>query len=204
MYKIYINQTIIQFADLTEFVKAELHPEHLKAKYFGGTGNLLNYIDNAEKSTNLKSITIFAKDKEQLIKDFFSLFKIVKAAGGRVANGDGDILMIYRRGFWDLPKGKIDDGEDPPTAALREVEEETGVAQLVLGEQLSTTYHTYRNRKGKRVLKPTYWFGMKTNHEDLVPQTEEDIERAEWRKMKEVLNAPEPLYRSLRHLLEQI
>jgi ADP-ribose pyrophosphatase YjhB (NUDIX family) len=52
--------------------------------------------------------------------------KIVMAAGGLVENEHGEILLIYRKKHWDLPKGKLDAGETLEECAVREVEEETG------------------------------------------------------------------------------
>ncbi len=43
----------------------------------------------------------------------------VEAAGGLVLNEKGEVLMIFRRGSWDLPKGKIDPNESVETAAIR-------------------------------------------------------------------------------------
>ena len=47
-------------------------------------------------------------------------------------NFKNEILLIYRNGVWDLPKGKIEFGESYEDAALREVAEETGVKNLYL------------------------------------------------------------------------
>jgi 8-oxo-dGTP pyrophosphatase MutT (NUDIX family) len=52
---------------------------------------------------------------------------IIKAGGGIVVNEQNEVLLIYRRGKWDLPKGKLDDGETIEECALREVKEETGL-----------------------------------------------------------------------------
>ncbi len=176
---------------------------HLVANYNGKPRTLLQYVDMLEKgSPKVLSVDILSTDINALWEDFKGKYKWVPAAGGVVKNVELDkTLFIFRRGSWDLPKGKIDDGEDAPTAALREVKEETGVASLTLGGPLKTTYHTYRNRKGKRVLKPTYWFKMLTSQESLVPEAAEGIERAEWRSVEEVLNDSKPLYRSLYRLL---
>lgn len=212
MYVIYINDsqlTLLSKEELRTSGPALLYNDaetHLTANYGGKPRTLLQYADMLEKgSPRVLSVAIVAEDLDRLWEDFRSKYKWVPAAGGIVRNVEQDrTLFIFRRDSWDLPKGKIDDGEDAPSAALREVEEETGVSKLTLGEQLPTTYHTYRDRKGKRVLKPTYWFRMTTGQEVLVPETEEDIERAEWRRIEDVLNGGEPLYQSLRKLLESL
>jgi 8-oxo-dGTP pyrophosphatase MutT (NUDIX family) len=60
--------------------------------------------------------------------------KTIVAAGGLVFNENKELLMIYRRSKWDLPKGKLDEGETIEECAIREVEEETGVQQIILGK----------------------------------------------------------------------
>jgi 8-oxo-dGTP pyrophosphatase MutT (NUDIX family) len=209
MYVIYINDrplTLLSSASPGTSARAKKMitvKTHLTANYIGKPQFLLNYADMLEKgSPKVTSVDIVASDLDQLWADFKSHYKWLPAAGGLVKNPRlNKHLFIFRRGSWDLPKGKIDKGEDAPQAALREVEEETGATSLVLGQELETTYHTYRNRKGKRVLKPTYWFSMKTNIEALVPEAEEDIELAEWKVVEEVLTSDEPLYLSLRNFL---
>ena len=106
------------------------------------------------------------------------------AAGGLVTNPQGEILWIYRRGFWDLPKGKLDEGETIQTCAVREVQEETGLQTISLGEFICMTTHTYFDTwLQKEVVKQTHWYSMKAtalDTEKLIPQTEEDIEKIEW------------------------
>ena len=204
MYVIYINDRPLTLR--TESAPAaygDTAPDtHLVARYTGKRKSLLNYADTLEKgSPKVSSIELIAPDLDALWADFRSHYRWIEAAGGVVTNRDnGRQLFIFRRGFWDLPKGKLDDGEDAPTAAVREVEEETGLADIQLGAALPTTYHTYRGKKN-RILKPTYWYRMTTAQRELVPQTTEDIERAEWREVAEVLESGEPLYGNLRDLL---
>jgi ADP-ribose pyrophosphatase YjhB (NUDIX family) len=104
----------------------------------------------------------------------------VQAAGGLVENEKGEILFIFRRGKWDLPKGKLDPGETLESCSLREVREETGVGQLELKKFLLVTKHEYEE-SGLFILKETHWWLMKTNsHQQLKPQAEEDITGVKW------------------------
>ena len=109
---------------------------------------------------------------------------IITAAGGLVQNNDGAVLLIFRRGFWDLPKGKLDAGELIPECAVREVREETGLQTITLGPFICMTTHTYFDKwTQQNVKKETHWYAMKASslvQETLIPQTEEDIEKIEW------------------------
>jgi 8-oxo-dGTP pyrophosphatase MutT (NUDIX family) len=105
---------------------------------------------------------------------------LIKAGGGLVINKNGEILFMFRRGKWDLPKGKLDPGESLESCAKREVIEETGVSQLELVRFLLITEHEYKER-GDLILKETHWWLMKTNgNQPLIPQTEEDITELKW------------------------
>jgi 8-oxo-dGTP pyrophosphatase MutT (NUDIX family) len=106
-------------------------------------------------------------------------FKIV-AAGGIVENEEKKVLFQFRRGKWDLPKGKLDEGETIEECAVREVEEETGLRNIKLGELVGVTHHFY-NENGKDIEKETHWFAMHVRGEQqLVPQLEEDITELRW------------------------
>src|SRR5947209_6884568 len=95
--------------------------------------------------------------------------KIV-AGGGIVQNDEKKILFQLRRGKWDLPKGKLEDGEAIEECAIREVEEETGLRNLQLGELVGVTHHFY-TEKGRDLEKETHWFAMKVSgKQELVPQ----------------------------------
>ena len=212
MYVIYINDRPLTLLSASSAGTCAPPPEnappatHLRARYSGKPRTLLHYADMLEKgSPKVTSVTIEGRDVDQLWADFRSHHKWVPAAGGVVRRkGTDDHLFIHRRGYWDLPKGKIDAGEDAPAAALREVREETGVADLDLGNPLPTTYHTYRTGKGKRVLKPTYWFAMTSEQQALTPEAAEGIEAAVWRPISSVLTGPEPTYASLAALLTDL
>jgi len=119
-------------------------------------------------------------DLEELKKTFFKKFALIQAAGGLVKNIEEKILMIFRRGKWDLPKGKLDKGEKIEDCAIREVKEETGLKNVKLNSPLLVTYHTYHEGT-KFVLKESHWFSMTiTGEQKLVPQTEEDIFDIKW------------------------
>ena len=106
--------------------------------------------------------------------------RIVRAAGGLIQNERGEILFMYRRDKWDLPKGKIDAGESPEECALREVTEETGIRKVELKDFLLITHHAYEEN-GKSILKETHWFRMfTTGDQELIPQVEEDITELKW------------------------
>ena len=149
---------------------------------------------------------LYHTDLEALKKAVFKKFTIIHAAGGLVSDPSGAMLFIFRRGRWDLPKGKLDPGEPLDKCALREVKEETGLQQVELGGPLLVTYHTY-DEDGKHILKETHWFKMQAAAgQNVQPQTEEQITEIKWVKrneagkymnnsfalIKDILNAAEP------------
>lgn len=106
--------------------------------------------------------------------------KIIMAAGGVVQNEKGELLFIFRKKHWDLPKGKLDEGEKLEACAIREVQEETGLSNVQLGKFIDTTVHEYVE-DGEHITKKTAWYLMKGSSLDtLVPQTEEHIEDIRW------------------------
>jgi len=106
--------------------------------------------------------------------------KIIQAGGGLVENEKGEVLFMYRRGKWDLPKGKLDPGENLADCAIREVKEETGIRNLELDRFLVVTEHNYQER-GFAFIKKTHWWLMKANsNQTLTPQAEEEITELKW------------------------
>ncbi len=137
---------------------------------------LYKFLDGVR--TNEETVCLrchFEKCKE----DFWSKFKVIKAAGGIVGNSKGEVLLIKRNGVWDLPKGKVEPGEQTADAAVREVSEECGIDNIVADKLFDTTYHIY-DTYGFWALKETYWFLMNSDDTNFVPQTEEGIEEVRW------------------------
>lgn len=202
MYKIYINNTPL-FLISKEELPQRPNPDadNLVARYPGKAKFLLHYVDMLEKTDRFDSVTLYSEDLNKLWEDFRGHFKILEAAGGLVFNDD-ELLWIFRRGSWDLPKGKIDEGETIEEAALREVKEETGLENLRPERFFNTTYHTYRGKSNERILKPTHWYIMHTDQRELKPEHEEDIEFAEWMTIPEFLKKEREVFGNILDLVE--
>ncbi len=183
MYKIYFNEVEI-------WLMAELPAGKVGSDYINTNHKLIAYVSESqieetlveiEEGMKFKSYTFITSDVEKLRKDFEHICKVIIAAGGVVFNEKGDLLMIYRRGKWDLPKGKVDKGEAIKDAALREVAEEAGVSNLEIVYDLPETYHIYVEKEGEYILKKTYWYNMTAKaNAKLKPQVEENITEAKW------------------------
>jgi 8-oxo-dGTP pyrophosphatase MutT (NUDIX family) len=130
--------------------------------------------------------------------------KQIIAAGGLVTNPQGQILWIFRRGFWDLPKGKLDEGETIQTCAVREVQEETGIQHIQLHELLKFTNHLYFDKYlQEEVIKRTYWFHMTiATMQTGTPQTNEDIEKIEWHSLATAKHCLEHTYPTILEVIE--
>lgn len=150
-----------------------------------------------------RDIIINGISVDQLFTKFISNKIIIEAAGGMVMNSNDQLLLMLRRGQWDMPKGKLDDGESIEECALREVEEETGLAKLLLEKKLMVTYHTYKIG-GQEVIKPSHWYLMKfLGTENPVPQTEEDITEIRWVNKTEANQLLELMFPSIREMVEK-
>jgi len=131
---------------------------------------------------NEKSIVLISKNPEVTFNEFQSNYELIDAAGCLVVNNEQQWLMIYRLGYWDLPKGKIDEGESPLQTAVREIKEE---CNIIINPDDCTffehTYHVY-NLNNKSILKCTHWYLCHYREQDtvLIPQVEENIEKVEW------------------------
>lgn len=168
--------------------------------------NTKNQFDEAIdilKNTSISEINIFHHNLDKLWNEFTSNFHYLEAAGGVVKNQKDEILFIHRLEKWDLPKGKVEEGETTEIAAVREVEEECGINNLQLQHHITTTYHIYFQNDLK--LKATYWYAMNYNgNETLIPQTEEGIGIAEWKSKSQFPEILQQTYENIKIVLDLV
>ncbi|MCG9899080.1 MAG: NUDIX domain-containing protein [Hydrotalea sp.] len=127
------------------------------------------------------------------------------AAGGLVVNANKELLLIFRRGKWDLPKGKMEETETIEDCAIREVKEETGLQQVEIKQFVGTTTHDYFDNWLKQdVTKISHWYLMETHStSQLVPQKNEDIEEAKWVRTNELGKYIEDTYPNIIQILKE-
>jgi len=198
MYKVFFNQKPIILTTTFQ----EQTPE--SPLFFLKFTNKKNIVA-ALRSKKVKQLYLYHAKEEKMWALFYEIFKVIEAAGGIVRQrSSGKYLFIYRNDKWDLPKGRIEEDEAVRTAAMREVEEETGVADLAITAALPTTLHLF-HRNGKYRLKKTYWYAMETDFDEaLIPQEEEGIQKVEWVAKEEVPNLYSNIYANIRHLWEKV
>ncbi len=180
MYKVFFKDKVLIVAHEKEAPAKASDRQMVEAN---APGEIIRSVNHFLKSGQ-KKVVLVTGDVKETWAGIKQNFKVIKAAGGFVLN-KGRFLFIYRRGKWDLPKGKIDKGESPEEAAVREVEEECGISGPQITRKLPPTWHIYQSpypgSKGEWILKKTAWFEMSYNGgERLMPQTEEDIVEARW------------------------
>jgi 8-oxo-dGTP pyrophosphatase MutT (NUDIX family) len=200
MYEVFLNDRRIILADTLE-------PAYLNS---GLTGK------NVHDSKTLALLTgqflenndlllVLTGEMTWLWSAFQSLFVLLPAAGGVVKSEEG-FLFIFRKGRWDLPKGKIDEDESEEDAAIREVKEETGLENFTITGPLPSSWHIYRSpwekHQNKWILKETKWFAMAAEADQpLIPETGEDIEKAEWIKYPDFRRILDNTYPNLKKLI---
>ena len=198
MYKVFFNQKPII---LTTTFQEQTPDSPLFFLKFTNKKNIVA----ALRSKKVKQLYLYHAKEEKMWALFYEIFKVIEAAGGIVRQrSSGKYLFIYRNDKWDLPKGRIEEDEAVRTAAMREVEEETGVADLAITAALPTTLHLF-HRNGKYRLKKTYWYAMETDFDEaLIPQEEEGIQKVEWVAKEEVPSLYSNIYANIRHLWEKV
>ncbi|MGB1003499.1 MAG: NUDIX hydrolase [Salibacteraceae bacterium] len=198
MYKVFVNKTPIVLTDNTEI--------SLKKKCvivpFKNGAQLLDIVTELENGKSKIPVYITHFDIDELWSVFVNEFKYVQAAGGMVFKNNGEFLVIHRNGKWDLPKGHLKKGERPEFGGMREVEEECGIEGLEIISGLDNTYHMYE-RDGM-VLKKTFWYLMSSEfNKTLVPQTEEGIDKVEWKSKKDIKDLTKNSYPIINGLLKK-
>lgn len=200
--KIYYNdKPLVLTTDLEAYMEANPVAEMYQS-FSGATlrsfTQALQLMDRpGSRGAIIEDVSEFAL-QEQLT----AMYRPIMAGGGLVVNEDQALLMIFRRGKWDLPKGKLDEGEDIATCALREVCEETGLVNVALGDHLYNSYHIY-TQDNEQFLKQTSWYKMSGTHTDkLKPQKEENILEARWVTEKEIGSFAARTYEAIRDVLK--
>ncbi|MBQ4206345.1 MAG: NUDIX domain-containing protein [Bacteroidales bacterium] len=131
------------------------------------------------------------------------IFRQAPAAGGVVII-DNQFVAIERHGIPDLPKGHIEKGETPEVAAVREVEEETGIKDLEIIKELPSTWHCYL-LDNQWTIKKTSWYLMRTKSGmKNIPQTEEGISKVYLVDKEHVKDFREKTFASLRDVVSAI
>jgi 8-oxo-dGTP pyrophosphatase MutT (NUDIX family) len=185
MYKVFVNEKKLSISkNPLDFEK--------KIRY-DGPATLEIAIDLLE-NTSCPELNIYGDQLEEIWNDFNQIYKVIEAAGGVVSNQNNEILFIRRLGKWDLAKGKIEKGETREVAAVREIEEETGLKELILEKFINTTFHIYTERNGEKILKTTHWFKVSyIGNAKPIPQTEEGISEVSWKNKQQIMEQVFPM-----------
>lgn len=178
MYKVFVNEKKLLLSKEAENLEKSLNYESFTTLEIA-----LDLLQN----TSVKELNVYGENLDEIWTQFKKLFRIIEAAGGLVYTPAGDLLFIKRLGKWDLPKGKMEIGESREESAIREIEEETGLREVILKNFINTTYHIYTERNGDKVLKYTHWFEMNFEGEDTSkPQIEEGITEVAWKNTSQI------------------
>jgi len=189
MPKIYFNKLSIQFTDNIS--------ENVTRITVANISDMRKIVERLHNDGFDCDICLCGYNPNDMYTDLLKMHKYIEAAGGVVNNEKDEYLLIKRFGIWDLPKGKVENGENTKEAAIREVCEETGLINVTIINNLPSTYHIYYQNK-RWFLKKTYWYFMETQDDiSLVPQVKEAITDAVWMKKNDVNIALSNSYRSL-------
>ena len=195
MYKVFVNDKplfltnqIAKETDFQLFLLESVDIEQLIVKMF---------------TNKIQKANLYYPNEKEILEKVKEKIPVCKAGGGLVYNAKGEVLFIYRNKKWDLPKGGKEKGEEIEAAAIREVEEETGVTGLEIVKKLQKTYHIFQ-RNGKYKLKITHWYEMKTNFDgETKPQKNEGIKKAVWLKPEKIKEALTNSYENIKLLFEE-
>jgi 8-oxo-dGTP pyrophosphatase MutT (NUDIX family) len=187
------------------FITLSPEPDRLQ-KYtlfhkFNDTAAFYKLIADFQIDTEISCINVYGTDIKHLWKIFRIYFTEVAAAGGLVRHISGKYLFIEKKGKLDLPKGHVEEGEEPAACALREVSEECGITGHSIVKPLNPSYHTY-TWEGISYLKKTHWFLMRYSGEMITePQEDEGITSVEWLLPNEISKIRNQAWLSLMDLI---
>jgi 8-oxo-dGTP pyrophosphatase MutT (NUDIX family) len=198
IYKIYINEIVLI---LTHTIPSDIEDyQEVKSSDF----RFSEFYEHAKQMNRPKIFVIRSREFKSLFRNMKRSMQLIKAAGGLVKNEEEKYLFIFRNGKWDLPKGKIEEGEKTRLAAIREVEEECGIRIQKSGKKICNTYHIYEFNN-ERVLKKTSWYKMKAeNQNELIPQLEEGITDVRWLGPGDLMMVKQNTYPLVRDLISPI
>lgn len=202
MYKVFLNARVIEISSGKNITKNQ------PSVRFGDNCLKDEIIDwfNAFETSGIKAVSLVHVNPEWFFRQFQKAFLVIYAAGGIVL-ADNQLLMIFRQGKWDLPKGKLDGTETAEEAAMREVEEETGIRPTSIDHQLNSTYHIYKSpypdTRGEWIFKETFWFQMNYSGKMTgTPQQEEGITQVKWISGSNLQMVLDNTYENLKQVLE--
>lgn len=180
-YKLYFAGRHVEFIPEDR----ECHAADAMHVVLHSSGKLDTMVLESAVNSGARRISFRCTDVEASWNQFVEQFQFVPAAGGCVVHSSGDILFIHRLERWDLPKGKVEPGEDIVVAAVREVEEECSIHGLDVRGHLLDTWHTYV-QDGVQMIKRTSWFEMHYGgNETPIPQRTEGITAVRWASRQE-------------------
>lgn len=199
MYKVFINNKEIFLTDKVS--KISFKTNDIKS-FVSSKKDILESIKQLESDELAERLWLISKEIKQLKKRFFQLFVLVEAAGGLVKNKRNEYLFILRHNKWDLPKGKMEEGETIEQTAIREVEEECGITNLKIIKKLNSIYHIYKQDK-IAILKHTHWYLMDYSlDEKPCPQIVEHITEVRWFNENNLNKIYENTYKSIEEFVK--
>ncbi len=197
---IYIDETPIYITDMLgeELIPISLNKDTLLMK---DEAHIKADTITAAIKKDKKAVILLVENPISARTSLFKQFTIIEAAGGIVQNENKELLFIFRREKWDLPKGKMEENETPEICAEREIEEETGVKNLTLKHKIGETYHIYEER-GLSILKISHWFYFTSSQKQItVAQTEEDIAEVKWIPTRNIKEPMKNTYQNIKDIL---
>ena len=199
MYIIFINDNALILSGSKEILNGF---ENVEVKAYNDSSSIDEALLKLQ-TDSCKELFLVGSCLPSMWDDFCARFQLIEAAGGVVTNSKKQVLWIRRNDKWDLPKGKVEVGEQIQEAAVREVKEECGLTSIRLGVLLGVTYHIY-SCKDVNVLKKSFWFSMSCPaQQDLIPQLEEGITEVVWADAALHQMYLENTYASISELLRQ-